>query len=355
MSETSRRHPLHPLSILGFIGKFFTRIYALALMLVLCCAGYLAISYLIDIVTRPVHMPKQFLEWQAKLGTASLRDSQSPGVATEAARAPMGHYHHVEAWFQVDPGNGCTISGCHEPLPHGKKMKVPAFANFHMAFLECQSCHATPAAKPEKMAWMNIQSGQLQEVPAILQLIKLLEEKSEIIEKAPAQVQGTIVSLLKAVLSAHTPERMLEDLRIQLETSEPGSPVWRLTVQRLAGLLPSYARGEYGAKLIPQTALAGYAQGNQQLRELAVQYAAAPKDSPERKALEDKAHAGVVKHPAGCVACHSDSPGLIDYAAAGYLPSRAGYLSKLQLAELMQDIRNGKQFFLPKPMGREAP
>ncbi|MGA2499732.1 MAG: hypothetical protein ABSH20_18500 [Tepidisphaeraceae bacterium] len=345
-----RRHPLHPLSILRFIGKSFTRIYALALMLVLCYAGYLAVTYLIAIIMRPVQTPRQMLEWQARTDVASLREADSPGVSSQAARAPMAHYHRIETWFQTDPGNGCTASGCHEPLPHGKKMKVPAFANFHMAFLECQACHGDPPTKPVKMAWLNIQNGQQQDVPAILQLIKLLDEKAQAIEKTPADVQAPIAALLKAMLAARGPERMLEDLLIQVETLEPGSPVWRMTVQRLAAELPSYARGEYGAKLIPQAAIAGYADNNQQMKRLARQYLAG--DGAERKALEDKAHAGVVKHPTGCVMCHSDSPGLIDYAAVGYLPSRARDLRDLPLAKRMQGVLEGKPpFYLPKPMG----
>ena len=125
MTDPIRRHPLHPLSLLRCLGKFFTRVYALALMLVLCYAGYLAVTYLMDIIVRPVQTPKQMLEWQARTDVASLREASSPGVSSQAARAPMAHYHRIETWFQNDPGNGCTTSGCHEPLPHGKKMKVP--------------------------------------------------------------------------------------------------------------------------------------------------------------------------------------------------------------------------------------
>ncbi len=351
MSDPIRRRRFHPLNILRFLGRSFTRVYALALMLVLCYTGYLAVTYLMDIIVRPVQLPKPMLEWQARTDVASLREASSPGVSSQAARAPMAHYHRIETWFQTDAGNGCTAAGCHEPLPHGKKMKVPAFANFHMAFLECQACHADPATRPVKMAWMNIQSAKQQDVPAILQLIKLLDEKAEAIEKNPASVQGQIASLLKALLAARGPERMLEDLLIQIETLEPGSPVWRMTVRRLSDELPTYARGEYGAKLIPQAAIPGYAATNDQMKRLAKQYADT-KDSSQRKAMEDKAHAGIIKHPTGCVMCHSDSPGLIDYTVVGYLPSRAKELHDLPLAKRMQGVLEGKPpFYLPKPMG----
>ena len=61
MSDPIRRHPLHPLSMIRFIGKFFTRVYALALMLVLCYTGYLAVTYLIAIIVQPVQTPRQML------------------------------------------------------------------------------------------------------------------------------------------------------------------------------------------------------------------------------------------------------------------------------------------------------
>ena len=41
----------------------------------------------------------------------------------------------------------------------------------------------------------------------------------------------------------------------------------------------------------------------------------------------------------------------MDFAAAGYSPQRSRYLSQLQLASLMQRIRQGEVFNIPKLLG----
>jgi hypothetical protein len=140
---------------------------------------------------------------------------------------------------------------------------------------------------------------------------------------------------------------MLQNLRTQIDTTEPASPLWSMSVKRLASQLPTYARGSYGAELIPEEQLATYEQTNRQFGALAQRYFASSTDTARRKVLDDEIHSGVNKHPAGCMLCHTDSNGLLDFIAAGYLPERATRLKNLQLAHLMEDIRHGKQFRLP--------
>ena len=38
---------------------------------------------------------------------------------------------------------------------------------------------------------------------------------------------------------------------------------------------------------------------------------------------------------------------MVDFAAAGYSPQRAKYLGSLQVARMMQTIREGQRFYLP--------
>jgi hypothetical protein len=59
----------------------------------------------------------------------------------------------------------------------------------------------------------------------------------------------------------------------------------------------------------------------------------------------------LAKEPARCVSCHNDQPGMLDFAAAGYSPQRAKYLSNLEVARLMQNIREGQHFYLPNMEG----
>ena len=135
------------------------RTYALLILLLVSAAGYWAVRYLVRTVFYPPEVPAQILQWQGRLDAASLRGKSSAGVERAAPRSPMGHYHQVDQWFQPDASNGCTIGGCHEPLPHGSKIKVAAFANFHATFLDCRMCHQ-PAAHPAAARWISTDTNQ---------------------------------------------------------------------------------------------------------------------------------------------------------------------------------------------------
>jgi hypothetical protein len=168
-----------------------------------------------------------------------------------------------------------------------------------------------------------------------------------LIATQPSAVQPDLLTLLAEILEVRPDDALLENLRTQIETTEPGSPLWSISIKRLESQLPGYARGSYGAKLIPEEQFAKYDQTNRRLATLAQRYFASSIDSARQKALDDEIHTGVNRHPAGCMLCHTDSNGLLDFTAAGYLPERANRLKNLQLAHLMEDIRHGKQFRLP--------
>ncbi|HSV15821.1 MAG TPA: hypothetical protein VLI90_16280 [Tepidisphaeraceae bacterium] len=331
----------------------FIRAYAAMILLAITAGGFFAVRYLVRLVFFPPTLPPRFVQWQGNLEVASLRKTDQPGVEMPAMRSPIGHYHGVDRWFQPDNTNGCTLSGCHEPLPHGEKSKVPAFANFHTTFLQCQMCHAPAANHPASASWVNTSTARTQSTPAILQLLAYLELNADAIQNDPASVSPKIVALLRESINILGGDALLDGLLAQIETSEPGSPVWKHAMIELTAELPLHARGEYRAKLAwSETADGGMAKFAK-LTEQSKQYLPLPKDDPQRKELNAAIHGGLDKEAATCLSCHGDKPAMIDFTAVGYTPKRAAFLGQLEVARLMQQIRRGERFFIPNMVGAE--
>ncbi|MGE5611432.1 MAG: hypothetical protein ACM359_19440 [Bacillota bacterium] len=337
-----RRHFGH------LLKSLVLRVHALAVLLLVGWAGFLAVSYLLNSVFLQTPIPRRILDWQGRSDAASLRSTNAPGLSTPADRAPLGHFHCVDPWFQPDPHNGCTVSGCHAPLPHTQKLKVPAFANFHATFLSCQMCHAPADGTSQSVAWITISDSSRQDPPAILRLIRYLEINTDTIQNRPAEAHRTIVPLLRTAAAVGGNDATLSNLFLQVDTSEPGSPVWRMAVAELTRELPSHARGDYAAKLVREQTPGAYRQTSASLRNLARRYLANSADPTQRRELHQAIHGPLLKEPVTCLSCHGDKPAAIDFEALDYSPKRAKTLSQLQLARLMQQIRQGQQFFLPK-------
>lgn len=334
--------------ILSGLWNLVVRFYALALLLAVLVPGLMAVRYLLRTVFVPNAVPKRLLEWQARIDVDALRSRNVPGVTGPAARAPIGHYHRVERWFQPDEQNGCTTAGCHQPLPHTQKMKVPAFANFHTTFLTCQSCHAD-AQKSGELGWVRTSDASVQNAPALLQLANYLETSAKERQDDPAAAHKTITRLLSDSITAAGKDDALSDLLLQFETTQPGSPVWRRAEQRLIAEVPLHARGEYAAKLTrgAQT----YARDSKEIRKLAKAYQNSAPGTGERVQLHKQVHQALVRPPAMCVSCHSEKG--LDFQKLGYSPSRSDLLKRLELARLMQNIRDGGHFEIPRLPGEE--
>jgi hypothetical protein len=320
------------------------RTYAAALLVAVLLPGIWAVGYLFQTVFKPAAIPKRLLDWQARIDVGALRAKDVPGVTGASSRAPLAHYHRVERWFQQDEANGCTVSGCHQPLPHTAKVKIPAFTNFHTTFLACQMCHVEPQ-QAGAIGWVSTSNAAPQASPAMLQLVSYLDSSQQERADNPTAAHAMILRLLRDAIAAAGTDEPLSELLIQFDTSQPGSPVWRLAETRLIDELPLHARGEYGAKLARNSN--SYARDAAQMRAMAGKYLAAPKDGPERTKLHDSIHASLTKAPAQCTSCHSDGPQKLDFQKLGYAQARAATLEHLELANQMQRIRNGERFEIP--------
>ncbi|MGD0768813.1 MAG: hypothetical protein ABSB42_11565 [Tepidisphaeraceae bacterium] len=329
------------------IKTILVRGYALVILGLVLAAGYFAVHYLFRTVFFAPTLPPQMLDWAGRLDVAALRSDQAEGVERPAPRAPISHYHSVDQWFQPDAGNGCTLSGCHQPLPHDRRAKVPAFANFHTTFLTCQMCHAPPGQRPAGTRWVNTDTDRPQSSPAILELLKYLELDADAIESQPASVDARIKDLLEQSIRTIGQDAVLDELLAEIQSSEPGSPVWKRAVSELTGELPLHSRGEYRAKLAWTAVADSRAVQFQTMTEQARQYLAAAPGSTERRDLQTAIHGSLAGAPTPCISCHDDEPGMLDFHAAGYSPKRSAFLSHLEIAKLMQQIRQGQHFYIP--------
>ncbi|MFQ6048312.1 MAG: hypothetical protein ACE5K7_02995 [Phycisphaerae bacterium] len=331
----------------GLAKTVVARTYALALVLVVLWALYASLAYVIGSVFTPRRVPPRFLQWAAHLEAGDLFAPRAAGVSGRAPRAPLGHYHAVDRWFQPDPYNGCTTAGCHSPLPHTERKDVRAFANLHATFLTCQLCHQKHPAQPVAARWVSTEDGTWCEPPALLRLLRYLELQTSQIQADPERAHAVIVTLLgRAQSIARDP--MLECLMQRLSACDPGSPVWQVTLEQLQAELPAHARGEYGAKLAPADL---QAQPRELVRNLAAKaetMLTATKGSRQYKDAWSAIHADIVARPSGCVACHGGEPPRLDFESLGYPPKRAAYLRGMPIARQIQRIQQGQKFYLPR-------
>jgi hypothetical protein len=329
------------------VKNLIVRVYALLILCLVLAAGYLALHYLVRQVFYPPRLPDEITHWQARLDVAALRVENSPGITQDAARPPISHYHGVEQWFQSDRFNGCTQSGCHDPLPHGQKAKVPAFANFHSTFLACEMCHQPSAQHPGETRWINTDTAQPQDTPDILKLLAYLETRQDEIASDPSAAHATITRLLTGTLAATGEDQLLDQLQAEMDSAQPASPVWKHAVILLTSELPQHTRGEYRAKLVWAVDAPNRRENFDEMTAQAKLFLAAPVDSPQRKQIQTALHAPLAKEAAACISCHEERPGMLDFPAAGYSPKRSVYLSRLEIAICMQKIRQGGSFYLP--------
>lgn len=331
------------------VGQFIVRLYALAIMVVVLWTGYTAVKYLADYVFTPVRVPEGFIDWQVTTDADELLTgrSQTTSSDTRDARAPLPHYHQITGWFQQDRHETCLTEGCHLPLPHTRNKAIRAFANFHTTFATCGICHDASAVEATSVVWTNNDTGQVQQPPAVLQLQTMFENNADLIADAPSEVHPRMVALLQQMSASMPEDSLVKFLRIQIDTSQPGSPVWRQAVRELESELPNQARGQYPAKLT-------YAPGRQRpswpvndharLTRTYLDDNTSPQDRTQ--ALNDL-HAPVLPSPNACMKCHSQDGTTIDLEKAGYPSSRVQVLSSSPIASMMQQIRQGTPFYLP--------
>ena len=352
MSDASSQ-PVRLGSFGKVLKKLVVRTWSLAIMLVVAWAAVAAVVYMVRYVLKPAELPAWVRAGRASLQAGVSWSELAIGPATPPA-APLGHYHQMARWFQGDPHNTCTASGCHDALPHGRRKEVRSFANLHASFMDCQLCHDKAIVGQVRTIWVSKATHRPQGPPAVLLLLRQLEVDADKIQKQPEFEHSLIVERLAGVLEETGADPVLKYLLARLQASEPGSPVWRSAVAQLAQELPDHARGEYGAVLSLEKDPAARRQEDRRLAGLAGKFLAAAANSQRRKDLNQQIHEAVLAKPAGCLACHGGEPCRLDYEASGYPPARQAILRNLPVAFLIQQNRQGQPFYLPGVLDQPA-
>ncbi|MEP0842658.1 MAG: hypothetical protein HRF43_08090 [Phycisphaerae bacterium] len=330
----------------GAVKALTVRFYAAAIVLVVIWAGYTAVAFLVRSVLYPTRVPEQYLSWRTALSGGNLPPAAGGGEAL-VPRAPLEHYHRIERTLPTDAHNGCLTSGCHGALAHTKRKEIRAFANLHATFLACTLCHDAGITGPAEATWVDLNTGQPTGPPAALELLRHFELNAGRIQDAPGEFHALVAPLLPRV-AAVSRDPAMEFLHVQITTSEPGSPVWRQSIARLAAELPNHVRGEYGSKLTGKATFEELERRRRALVEMAARYQAAPEGTPERRKLHDQIHEGILTKPSACLACHGGEPARLDFASLGYPPGRAAALRDSVIARQMESIQQGRPFYLPK-------
>ncbi len=171
--------------------------------------------------------------------------------------------------------------------------------------------------------------------------MRMFQTQRSKIEADPVGHNQAILSLLAQVVEV-SQDPLLRYLHLEISTAEPSSPIWRDAVVRLDEQLAMHTRGEYAAKIAVLPTPDAYLRQSEPSRT-----AAETADPATRKWLQDQLHASMQVKPDRCTACHGDEPPLVDFVALGYSPQRATYLRSNPVARQVQDVREGRQFYLP--------
>lgn len=287
-----------------------------------------------------------------------LAAAAQPGMARapieSRPRGPLAHYHQIPQWFQADPGNTCTTSGCHAPLPHGKRVEVRAFLNMHATFVDCRVCHVATGGSAVAAGWLSLPQREPITAPPILTVGELLESLAATAPADAAALNSRLIGLMEQAAAASGGNEQLAHWLARLKTTNPDSRVWRQLVEEIRIHLSLHVHGEYGAKIAlyeagqPQPAPTGaqqaatreYLSGKDRLSET------------QRKQLLDTIHVNTAPTGAMCTPCHSATPALVDVGKLGYPPSRVTALEESAVMRSILSIEAGQPFFLP--LGQEG-
>ncbi len=329
------------------IGRIIVRVYALVILLIVLWTGYAAIAYLAKYVFTSGEVPTKFLDPLAS--GIPVSQPAAPGAATQPVAVPaISHYHRDTQEFAFVGVAGCTTSGCHTLLPHTQRKEVRAFANFHSTFLDCASCHDADVKSPAPAVWLDNQSGTPAEPPALLRLMSAIDAGSDAIQNRPAEIGPNLVALLRESEQRVGVDPPLHSALIQLDTSEPGSPVWRQAVTDLRAMLPNRVRGEYGSRITPTAIADQWTSRQDRIAQLTRDFQAAAPGSAQREQVSRQIHEKVVAKPDACMTCHGTEPARFDFARLGYSEQRIATLKSTPIAQMIQRIRDGQPFHLPK-------
>jgi len=337
------------------IGQSIRRLYAAALVVAIVLVAVACLRYLVGSLLSTKRAPTEIVAIPTRLTAETLRSTphasgKETGVEEHLTRGPLAHFHHIPPWFQPDPGNRCSASGCHAPLPHGRRVETRAFLNMHASFLDCGVCHSGPVERTPRIAWYDLRSGGKIDSPAVLRLASFLEGLDASDEGQAEAINQRLTTLLREALEAAGRNAQLRAWLTHLETTSPRSKLWRRIVENLRQDIPMHMHGEYNAKI------ATYDSGGRALEPGDAQKAAtaaylAEKETlsaSRRETLLGEIHRGVEKKGHLCAPCHGAGAAFVDFSSLGYPPSRVAMLRASAIARLILQVESGQPFHVPR-------
>lgn len=335
-----------------FVRGLPLRMYALAMIVLVSWVSYRAIRYLLVSLLVPSAAPQQITGLPVRLTEDVLRSErgQWEGIAaTVHPRSPLAHYHRMDSWIQPDPGNNCTTSGCHTPLPHARRKEVDAFLNMHATSMHCGVCHFDVRDVPLTLTWYRTREGSRCGVPAAL---RALTEVIAVRGKAQAANEDDrrrIAGLLDEAARDADGQPQLRVLADHFAAATaPGEPFDRL-LAAAETQLPRQFRGEYGCKLAVVDARGEPMLAHPGTEEAVRAFSAhAPPPGAERDELVKRLHPLRRESPRACHECHVGEGGLVDFHVMGYPAERARQLVGPVVVRMIEQMRDGRPFYLPE-------
>jgi cytochrome b subunit of formate dehydrogenase len=335
------------------IRQIVTRTYGAVLLALAVAICFVSMRYLFTTILYREAAPTEIVEIPKRLDAEILRVQPQEllhpvGMSEPLTRGPLAHFHQIPPWFQPDPANGCTISGCHAPLPHGQRIETRSFLNMHTTFLDCEVCHVEHAQKPLQVDWYDLNTAQQHATPAVLRLDAFLE-RADLGDnvQAPA-INEWLIQLLSEALTESGENPQLKTWLLHLETTNPQSKLWHSIVENIRSSIGMHLHGEYNAKIALSESGAVRSGMSKQQNDAAREYLKSKdKLAQERKnALLHEVHQSVSKTGLQCTPCHNVDAALIDFESLGYSSQRVLTLKNSPIARQMEMIQQGREFLI---------
>ncbi|MCF7957201.1 MAG: cytochrome b/b6 domain-containing protein, partial [Phycisphaerae bacterium] len=331
--------------------------YSVVLLAVLIMIWVSSLTFLLSHLFHRQTAPTEILEIPKRLDAKTLEAAphslaQANASVAPMTRGPLAHFHQIPPWFQSDPTNSCTTSGCHTRLPHGKRVETRAFLNMHTTIMDCGVCHSTRTTQSLPTAWYKLESGATCETPAVLRLASFFETTDVTDPAMFSTYSKMIIELLRDALEEAGDNEQLKGWLVHLETTNPQAKLWRDVVADISKGIQMHLHGEYNAKI----AIVGrdnhrpVPSAKQQLaidRYLKYKEKQPVKQSDaQKKSLQDDVHQNVMPVGKLCKACHNSNLPMLDFSALGYSPKRIDFLQNSPIARKMQELPAGEVFHI---------
>ncbi len=342
--------------VLRQIGR---RSFALVQAVVIAAFATVSITFLIHELRggeRAIEVEEVPLRLDASALTTSAEESGKAGNGgashNELQRGPLAHFHAIPTWYEPDPGNTCTMSGCHSALPHGERKEVRAFLNMHTTFVDCQTCHRDQDLHGTELSWLNLPDRTPRSAPAVLRLATLLDTEAKD-ETHPSPWDDQLVATLREAVTESGADPELTRWLAALGASRVGGVRYNDVVETMRFRIHGHGHGEYGTKIgIPVDSGHRWTPSADEQKAIdKIRGSGSVLRVDERKALVETVHGDLKKPKVECSLCHTSAGGLLDFAALGYSPVRVEALRSNTIARQAQAVESGETFFLPSVLG----